>query len=207
MPEPSRNIHRHHGSVDRSDRERLLGQRGAVVWFTGLSGSGKSTLAHAVEAELLAAGHAAYVLDGDNLRHGLCKDLGFSDADRSENVRRIGHVAALLADAGLCVLASLISPFRADRAGVRQAVGATFVEVFVDAPLATCEQRDPKGLYRRARGGEITGFTGIDSPYEPPTAPDLHLATGARSVAQCTAQVVELLRQRGLLAPPPEAPR
>jgi adenylylsulfate kinase len=205
-PEPARNIVRHDGVVGRGDRERLLGQRGCVVWFTGLSGSGKSTVARAVEERLFRAGRLVYVLDGDNVRHGLCSDLGFGDRDRTENIRRIGHVGALLADTGAIVLTAFISPFRADRARARDAIGADFVEVFVDAPLTVCESRDPKGLYRKARAGQIAEFTGISSPYEPPEHPDLHLRTGERSLAECAADVEALLAQRGLLQPAAERP-
>ena len=175
------NVFWHPSSVDRDVRWAQLGQHGATVWFTGLSGSGKSTLADAVAARLLAGGRAAYVLDGDNVRHGLNADLGFSAADRAENVRRVGEVARLMADAGLVVLVPVISPYRADRDRVRaahDAAGLRFVEVFVDTPLALCEQRDPKGLYAKARAGELTGMTGVDDPYEPPAAPDLRLEPG-----------------------------
>ncbi len=202
MSSHPRNLTRHAGAVQRTDRERLLGQRGAVLWFTGLSGSGKSTVAHAVEERLAAAGRLTYVLDGDNVRHGLCKDLGFAPADRSENIRRVGEVTALLVDAGVLVLTSFISPYRSDRAAVRQIVGKDFVEVFVDAPLEVCEARDPKGLYQKARKGEIAEFTGISAPYEAPERPDLHLRTGSQSLAECVTAVHDLLAARGLLAPP-----
>jgi adenylyl-sulfate kinase len=196
----------HAGLRGAADRERLLGQRGGVVWLTGLSGAGKSTVARAVEARLLDAGRLAYVLDGDNLRNGLNADLGFSPADRGENVRRAAEVAALLADAGVLVVAALISPYRTDRAAARRAAGARpFLEVFVDAPLALCEERDPKGLYARARRGEIADFTGVSAPYEPPEAPDLVLASGRDEAAACAEAVVGLLAARGLLAPPPPA--
>jgi bifunctional enzyme CysN/CysC len=169
----------HETTVARSVRWERHGLGGATVWLTGLSGSGKSTLANAVAELLLEGGRPAYVLDGDNLRHGLNADLGFSAADRAENVRRVGEVARLMADAGLVVLAPVISPYRADRDRVRaahDAAGLRFVEVFVDTPLALCEQRDPKGLYAKARAGELSGMTGIDDPYEPPVTPDLRLA-------------------------------
>jgi adenylylsulfate kinase len=198
----TRNLRRHDGAVTRADRERLLGQRGAVVWLTGLSGSGKSTIARAAEERLAAAGRLAYVLDGDNLRHGLCADLGFAAADRTENIRRVGHVAALLADAGVLVLTAFISPFRADRAAARAVLGADLLEVFVDAPLAACEARDPKGLYRKARAGEIAEFTGVSSPYEPPEHPDLHLRTADASLAMCVDALLALLQQRGVTPPP-----
>jgi adenylyl-sulfate kinase len=168
----------HDATVGRDARWSAAGLTGATVWFTGLSGSGKSTVADAVATALLDAGRAVYVLDGDNVRHGLNADLGFSAADRAENVRRIGEVARLLADAGLVALVPVVSPYRTDRDRVRaahEAAGLRFVEVFVDTPLALCEERDPKGLYARARAGELTGLTGVDDPYEPPPSPDLHL--------------------------------
>ncbi len=170
----SSNVTWHGGAVGRDDRPH----RGATVWLTGLSGSGKSTVAVALESMLVAAGRPAYRLDGDNLRHGLNADLGFSAADRTENVRRAGQVALLLADAGVVAVVPLISPFRHGRDAARSAHAAAevpFVEVFVDTPIEVCEQRDPKGLYAKARAGEITGFTGIDDPYEPPTAAELVL--------------------------------
>ncbi|MCB9885897.1 MAG: adenylyl-sulfate kinase [Planctomycetes bacterium] len=201
MTDHPRNITRHAGAITRGDRERLLGQRGAVVWFTGLSGSGKSTVAHNLEERLAAAGRLTYVLDGDNVRHGLCADLGFGAADRTENIRRVGHVAALLADAGVLVLTSFISPYRADREQVRRIVGADFVEVFVDAPLAVCEARDPKGLYKKARAGQIAEFTGISAPYEAPEKPDLHLRTGDQDLPASVAAVHDLLAARGLFTP------
>jgi bifunctional enzyme CysN/CysC len=174
-------VYWHAATVERAARWSRLGVRGATVWFTGLSGSGKSTVADAVATALLDAGRHAYVLDGDNVRHGLNADLGFASADRAENVRRIGEVARLLADAGLVALVPVVSPYRADRDRVRAAHDAAdlpFVEVFVDTPLALCEQRDPKGLYARARAGELQGMTGIDDPYEPPADPELRLVPG-----------------------------
>ena len=168
----------HDTVVGRQDRWSRHGLRGLTVWLTGLSGSGKSTIANAVAERLLADGVIAYLLDGDNVRHGLNADLGFGAADRAENVRRLGEVARLLADAGLVVLVPAISPYGVDRDRVRAAhaeAGLTFVEVFVDTPLDVCEQRDPKGLYREARAGRLTGFTGIDDPYEPPVTPDLRI--------------------------------
>ncbi len=174
----SANVVWHEGAVARDERWSACRLGGATVWFTGLSGSGKSTVAVAVERRLLAGGRAAYLLDGDNLRHGLNGDLGFSADDRTENVRRAAEVARLFADAGLVALVPLISPFRADRdraRAVHAASGLPFLEVFVDTPLAECERRDPKGLYAKARAGELTGFTGIDDPYESPLAPDLVL--------------------------------
>ena len=168
------NVVWHQGAVARSDRP----SRGATVWFTGLSGSGKSTVAVEVERALVAAGRAAYLLDGDNVRHGLNADLGFSPDDRSENIRRVSEVARLFADAGVVALVPVISPYRADRdraRAIHEAVGLPFVEVFVDTPIEVCEARDPKGLYAKARAGEIRGFTGIDDPYEAPEHPDLRL--------------------------------
>jgi len=203
MSDTPRNIVRHEGVVSRGDRERLLGQRGCVAWFTGLSGSGKSTVSRVVEDKLTAAGKLVYVLDGDNVRHGLCADLGFSDADRTENIRRIGHVAALMADTGAIVLTAFISPFRSDRQQVRDVVGdRDFLEVFVDAPIEVCESRDPKGLYKKARSGEIPEFTGISSPYEAPEAPAVHLRTGELSLDECAAAVQATLEQRGFFCPP-----
>jgi bifunctional enzyme CysN/CysC len=186
------NVVWHEGAVARADRSSV----GATVWFTGLSGSGKSTVAVAVERSLVAAGRPAYLLDGDNLRHGLNADLGFSAEDRTENIRRVGEVARLFADAGVVALVPVISPYRADRARARQiheALGLPFVEVFVDTPLALCEARDPKGLYARARAGEITGFTGIDDPYEAPEAPDLRLTPDAGDPAAQAERVLRAL--------------
>ena len=206
MTQPDRNIVRHEGVIAREDRERLLGQRGCVVWFTGLSGSGKSTVSRVVEEQLSKDGRLVYVLDGDNVRHGLCADLGFSDEDRTENIRRIGHVAALMADAGAIVLTAFISPFRADRQQVRDVVGGDdFLEVYVDAPLDVCEARDPKGLYKKARAGQIPEFTGVSSPYEPPISPAVHLETGDRSLDECAAAVRTTLANMGFLSPPPTA--
>ena len=169
------------GEITREARWQALGGPGATVWFTGLPSSGKSTVAAAVEAKLLAEGRPAYVLDGDNLRHGLNGNLGFSPEDRRENVRRTAEVAALMADAGVAALASLVSPFRADRAAAREvheARGLRFLEVWVSTPLEECERRDPKGLYARARAGEISGLTGVDDPYEPPVAADVVVGSG-----------------------------
>lgn len=203
QPPRSSNIVRSTGAVGRADRERLLGQRGCVAWLTGLSGSGKSTLAHAIERTLLASGRLAYVLDGDNLRHGLCGDLGFSAEDRQENVRRAGEVAALLADTGAIVLCSFISPYRKDRDGVRKAVGeGRFLEIHVDASVAVCEQRDPKGLYKKARQGLIPEFTGIDAPYEAPLTPELRVDTAVQSIDSAAQAIRNLLAERGFLAPP-----
>jgi len=198
MSEPeARNLTWHHG-LDAATRGKLLGTTGATVWLTGLSGSGKSTVAVALERRLVEAGRPAYLLDGDNLRHGLNRDLEFTDEDRAENVRRVGEVARLLADAGVVAVAPLISPFRAGRAAARAAheqVGLRFLEVFVDTPIEECERRDPKGLYARARRGELTGFTGVDSPYEAPEDPDLVL-TPAHGTPEAQAERVLALLER-----------
>ncbi len=176
------------------------GQTACVLWLTGLSGAGKSTIAGLAEAELNRRGHHAYVLDGDNIRRGLNCDLGFSDSDRVENIRRVAEVARLMVDAGLIVIVAFISPFSSGREMARALVGAhEFFEVFVDAPLAVTEARDPKGLYRRARGGDLQNFTGIDSPYEPPQAPDLHLDTVTLSPARAAAAVIALLEGSGFI--------
>jgi adenylyl-sulfate kinase len=183
-------------SLTREQRWEALGRRGATVWFTGLPAAGKSTIASAVEERLVLDGHPAFRLDGDNLRHGLNGDLGFDEAARRENVRRTAHVARLLAEAGTIALVSLVSPFARDRAVAAELhaeAGLPFVEVFVDAPLAVCEQRDPKGLYARARAGELAGMTGVDAPYEPPVAPDLVLRSGELPVAHSIERVLETL--------------
>ena len=185
----------HPGAVARTERPSA----GATVWFTGLSGSGKSTVAVEVERALVAAGRAAYLLDGDNLRHGLNADLGFSAADRTENIRRVGEVARLFADAGVVALVPVISPYRADRERVRsihEVAGLPFVEVFVDTPLEVCEARDPKGLYAKARRGEITGFTGIDDPYEAPDAPRLRVTPDDGDAAAQAARVLAVIPGR-----------
>jgi adenylyl-sulfate kinase len=198
----SPNVVWHAGDVERADRWAATSLGGATVWFTGLSGSGKSTVAVATERLLLDASRAAYLLDGDNLRHGLNGDLGFSTADREENVRRAAEVARLFADAGVVSLVPLISPYRAGRDRARRAhevAGLPFLEVFVDTPIEVCEQRDPKGLYAKARAGEITGFTGIDDPYEPPRTPELVLTPADGRPEQQAAAVVELLQGAGVL--------
>ncbi len=198
----SQNLHLQGYDVDRAARAALLGQQPAVVWLTGLSGAGKSTLANRLAQRLHAAGRAAYVLDGDNLRHGLNRDLGFTDADRVENIRRVAEVARLMADAGLVVITAFISPFRSERALARSRMdGIAFIEVHVDTPLAVAEQRDPKGLYAKARRGELPHFTGIDSPYEPPEAPELHVDTSREPADEAAARVLALLRERGILPP------
>ena len=192
----SDNVVWHQGSLSPDARAEALGHRGATVWLTGLSGSGKSTVAVELERRLVIAGRPAYILDGDNLRHGLNADLGFSDGDRAENVRRVGEVARLLADAGVVALVPVISPFRAGRDAVRskhEETGVPFVEVFVDTPLEVCEQRDPKGLYEKARAGELRGFTGIDSPYEPPMSPEVVLKPDDGDPSQQAERVLALL--------------
>lgn len=193
----SPNVVFHPGVVTREERFATTGTRGATIWLTGLSGSGKSTIAAVLEQQLVAAGIPAYMLDGDNLRHGLNGDLGFAEADRAENVRRAGEVATLFADAGLIAIVPLISPYVADRERVRQrhnAGGLRFFEVFVDTPLEECERRDPKGLYAKARAGELKHFTGIDDPYEAPTDPDLRLVPGPdpATAAGTIAKLLEL---------------
>jgi bifunctional enzyme CysN/CysC len=196
----SPNVVWHASHIDRDRRIQATGQRGATVWLTGLSGSGKSTVAVAGERALVARGQVAYLLDGDNLRHGLNGDLGFSPEDRSENVRRVGEVARLFADAGVVALVPLISPYRLDRDRARaahEAAGVPFVEVFVDTPIELCEQRDPKGLYAKARAGEITGFTGIDDPYEAPEQPELRLVPEDGDADAMAARVLALLDALG----------
>ena len=189
----SGNIVRAEGRVTGEDRARNLGHQGRTVWFTGLSGSGKSTLAFAVEEALVSRGVACYVLDGDNVRFGLNRDLGFSPEDRTENIRRIGEVCRLFQDAGLVVLTAFISPYRADRRQVRDLhPDETFVEVFVDTPIEVCEARDVKGLYAKARAGEIPEFSGISAPYEAPEAPEIRVDT-SRALSDCVDEVIEQL--------------
>jgi adenylylsulfate kinase len=177
--------------IGRADRELKNCHKGACLWFTGLSGSGKSTLANLVEQDLFIKGVATYVLDGDNIRKGLNKDLYFSESDRIENIRRIGEVAKLMGDAGLVVLAAFISPFNRDRQIVRELIGENFLEVFVDTPLEVCEKRDVKGLYRKARKGEISNFTGISSPFEKPEFPDIHIQTEKQTIEQSVDLVID----------------
>jgi bifunctional enzyme CysN/CysC len=190
------NVTWHPGAVTRLARRRATGGPGMTIWLTGLSGSGKSTVAADAERALVEAGRAAYTLDGDNVRHGLNADLGFTPADRSENVRRVGEVARLMADAGLVVLVPVISPYRDDRAAVRRAhddAGIPFGEVHVATPIEECEKRDPKGLYARARAGEITGFTGIDDPYEEPLDPEAVVGAGMQNLAESVSTVLDLV--------------
>lgn len=197
------NVQWHHGEVTRDDRFQLMGQRGATLWFTGLSGSGKSTIAVALERRLYEFGKLAYRLDGDNVRLGINKNLGFSAADRTENIRRIGEIAKLFADAGIISLSSFISPYRADRDAVRQLhreAGLDFVEVFVDCPLQEAEKRDPKGLYKKARAGEIKNFTGIDDPYEAPENPEIHLQTDQITLEDEVDAIINYLKSHQFLA-------
>ncbi len=192
----SLNVVWHPGHLSQSQRWTELGFSGATIWFTGLSGSGKSTVAMEVESALLRNGRPAYVLDGDNIRHGLNGDLGFSAEDRNENVRRVAEVARLMADAGVVALVPLVSPYRSARDNARalsEAAGIRFIEVFVDTPIEICEQRDPKGLYAKARAGEITGFTGIDDPYEAPVDPDLRLTPADGEPSTMAEMVLEIL--------------
>lgn len=200
------NITWHEGHVQRTDREQLLAQKGATIWFTGLSGSGKSTIAFTLEHALIERGQLAYVLDGDNVRHGLNRNLGFSAADREENIRRIGEVAKLFADTGVISLASFISPYRKDRDRVRQIhleSGLPFIEIMVDVPIAVCETRDPKGLYKKARAalveGRGIGFTGVDDPYEPPLTPEIVIHNDRITPQEAAAQVIGYMESQGLL--------
>ena len=185
------NIFEVESRIDRKEREKRNGHRGGVLWLTGLSGAGKSTLAIEVERALFAKGYHVYVLDGDNLRHGLNSNLGFSHEDRTENIRRVGEVAALFADAGFVCVSAFISPYRADRERAREAAGDSFHEIYVQADLKTCESRDPKGLYKRARLGEIPDFTGISAPYEEPETPELVVDTAGMGVAESVAIVLD----------------
>src|SRR2546429_235675 len=196
------NITWHEGHATREERAAVLKQRGATLWFTGLSGSGKSTIAFTLEHALVQRGRLAYVLDGDNIRHGLNKNLGFSAADREENIRRIGEVAKLFADAGVITMTSFISPYRKDRDLVRALhteAGVPFIEVYLNTPIATCEQRDPKGLYKKARAGQLKGFTGIDDPYEEPLNPELMLDATNVSPQEATLQLLTFLQRKGLI--------
>ena len=194
------NIVWHKHKVEKLDRSTQKKQKPCILWFTGLSGAGKSTVADAVEQKLFELGHHTYLLDGDNVRHGLNKDLGFSDADRVENIRRIGEMAKLFADAGLIVMSAFISPFRNDRKLVRDLVEEKeFVEVYISTPLSTCEQRDPKGLYKKARSGQIKNFTGIDSEYEAPVSAEVTLNTAELNVDECVARVITYLKQNEII--------
>jgi len=195
------NIVWHQGAVTRDDRAQLNGHRGCTVWLTGLSGAGKSTIAVDLEKRLLERGVRTYILDGDNVRHGLNKNLGFSPEDRTENIRRIGEVAKLFTDAGLVTLTAFISPYRADRDQVRAIMqDGDFIEVFVDCPVEVCEERDVKGLYKKARAGEIKEFTGVSAPYEAPAKPELTLNTAGQSVAESAKQILAYLERQGIVA-------
>ncbi|AWB56777.1 adenylyl-sulfate kinase [Colwellia sp. Arc7-D] len=190
----------HTQQVSKTQRAELKKQKACLLWYTGLSGSGKSTIANAVDALLFQRDCHSYLLDGDNVRHGLNGDLGFSDEDRIENIRRISEVAQLFVDAGLIVSTAFISPFAADREIAAKKLGAgEFIEVFIDTPIAICEQRDPKGLYKKARAGEIKDFTGIDSTYEAPENPAIHIDTSDKSIEQCAQQVVDYLFEHGFI--------
>lgn len=196
------NVHWHHGEINREDRNRLLGQKGATLWFTGLSGSGKSTVAVALEEALYERGKLCYRLDGDNIRMGINKNLGFTAEDRTENIRRIGEVSKLFVDSGVIALSSFISPYRSDRDSVRalhDESGYDFIEVFVDCELAEAEKRDPKGLYKKARAGEIKNFTGIDDPYEAPEHPELHLHSDKMSLEEEVSIIIKFLEDRGII--------
>ena len=196
----SKNITWHDSVITREDRERLNGHKAAVIWFTGLSGSGKSTLALAAEQALHQRGCRTIVLDGDNIRHGLNKNLGFSPEDREENIRRIGEVANLFVQAGVIAMTAFISPYRADRDKARAvAPEGRFIEVYVDCPLEVCEQRDPKGLYKKARAGQIKEFTGIDAPYEAPVNPEIDVNTGELGVQACVEKLLAELTERGII--------
>lgn len=193
----------HHATVTRARREQLNGHKSVIIWFTGLSGAGKSTLAHAVEERLHQMSCRTFVFDGDNVRHGLCGDLDFSEEDRRENIRRIGEMAKLFVEAGVVALTAFISPFRADRLKVRNlTVPGDFIEIYCRCPIEVCEQRDVKGMYRRARAGEIRDFTGISSPYEEPENPELAIDTGSMPLNQCVDQVIGYLQGRGVIPRP-----
>jgi adenylylsulfate kinase len=196
----STNITWHDGTVSRADRQKKLNQKGVVVWMTGLSASGKSTIACLLEQMLLDRGHLAYRLDGDNIRHGLNRNLSFTAEDRAENIRRIGEVAKLFADAGLIAITSFISPYKKDRDAVRGNLGSDFVEVYVNVSLAAAEARDPKGLYKKARAGQLKGFTGIDDPYEAPESPEIVIDTEKLSPQQAAETVLQHLHNNGFLS-------
>jgi adenylylsulfate kinase len=197
------NVHWHEGDITREHREKILGHRGATLWFTGLSGSGKSTVAVELEGMLNELGMLSYRLDGDNVRMGINKNLGFSAEDRTENIRRIGEVAKLFVDSGVIALSSFISPYRDDRDQVRalhEAAGMDFIEVFVDCSLEAAEARDPKGLYKKARAGEIKNFTGIDDPYEKPDSPEIHLHSDQQTLEEEVNEIFSVLRERGIIS-------
>ncbi len=193
------NIVWHSSAVKREDREKQLDQKGVLLWFTGLSGSGKSTVANKVEEILNQQKKHTYLLDGDNIRHGLCSDLGFSLEDRTENIRRIGEVAKLFVDSGTVTLGTFVSPLRSDREKLRDLIGKDFIEVYVKCSLETCEQRDPKDLYKKARRGEIKDFTGIDSPYEEPKSAEIVISTDNLDIMQCAEKIIEYLTGVGII--------
>jgi adenylylsulfate kinase len=196
----STNVVWHNATVTRERRQQQNKHKSAVLWFTGLSGAGKSSLAHAVEEQLYQLGCRTFVLDGDNVRHGLCGDLGFSIEDRAENIRRIGEVAKLFLEAGVIAMTAFISPFRTERAVARKLVPhGEFIEIYCRCSLAICEQRDVKGLYKKARAGEVKEFTGISSPYEEPLSPELTIDTGTRPIEECAADVINMLRERSII--------
>lgn len=195
-----RNIVWHNATIAKADRHRMNNHKSAILWYTGLSGAGKSTLANKVEEKLFERGLHTYVLDGDNVRHGLNKGLGFSADDRKENIRRIGEVAKLFVDGGVITSTAFVSPYRADRDMVREMVEqGEFIEIFVSASLDVCESRDPKGLYKKARAGEIKNFTGIDDPYEAPDAPEMSIDTGAKNLEECAAEIMNYLENHGYI--------
>jgi len=197
----STNITWHSATVTRADREKMNSHKSAILWFTGLSGAGKSSVAHAVEDRLFKLGCRTYVLDGDNIRHGLCKDLGFSDADRTENIRRIGEVSKLFIESGVMALTAFISPFRSDRDAVRGLVNeGDFIEIYCKCDLSVCEERDVKGLYKKARAGEIPEFTGINSPYEEPLRPEITVDTAAQSIDESVDQIINALVERNIIS-------
>lgn len=193
------NIVWHNTSIARAHREELLNQKGLLIWFTGLSGAGKSTIANALAIKLHSNSYLTYMLDGDNLRHGLNANLGFSMEDRVENIRRVKEVSALFVDAGVITLATFISPFKADRQGIRDLLGDRFVEVFIDCDIEVCEERDPKGLYKKARGGLIKDFTGIDSPYEKPDNAEITIHSHRNTIEECVDSIITYLQDRGFL--------
>jgi adenylyl-sulfate kinase len=194
-----KNIVWHPHKVSREEREKIKNQKGCVIWFTGLSGSGKSTIANEVETQLNKLGYHTYLLDGDNIRHGLNKDLGFNENDRRENIRRISEVAKLFVDAGLITITAFISPFKEDRKKARNIIKEDFIEVFIDTPFEECVKRDPKGLYKKALNGEIKNFTGLDSPYEAPENPEIHIRTTEMSVEEAAKKIVDYLLNKGYL--------
>ncbi len=194
------NIKWHHGKITKEDRVKLLNQKGVTIWLTGLSGSGKSTIAVELEHALIENRHQAYILDGDNIRHGLNKNLGFSPEDRTENIRRIGEVAKLLTDANIITIAAFVSPYRGDRDGIRKLLDDEFIEVYVECPLDVCEERDTKGLYKKARAGEVKDFTGISAPYEEPLSPELTIDSSKLTVEESTRAILNYLEENGYVS-------